>query len=143
MKDKANLFQGYRRISIITFIMVLLGAFSLGSLQFYDRLRYEQELVKEQFEQSISNLELIVASCAQHIESMQLLAEEYYLTSDKQNDHYLFEHLKYDPILKHSHLNDVPSRYKKSLYGNLTGNIDINSISEAKKREMNMSLRLN
>lgn len=143
MKDKANLFQGYRRISIITFTMVLLGAFSLGALQFYDRLRYEQELIKEQFEQSISSLELIVASCTQYIESMQLLSQEYYTTSDKQGSHYLFEHLKYDSNLKYSHLNEVPSRFESDLYGNLTGNIDINNISEDKTREINMSLRLN
>jgi len=143
MKDKANLFQGYRRISIVTFTMVLFGAFGLGALQFYDRLRYEQELVREQFEQSISSLELIVASCTQYIKSMQLLSQEYYATSDKQGSHYLFEHLEYDSNLGYSHLNEVPSRFEKDLYGNLTGDIDINTISEDKIKEINMALRLN
>lgn len=143
MKDKANLFKGYERISILTFSMILIGALGLGYLQFHDRLAYEQEHVKEQFERSISSLELITASCTQHIESMQLLANEYYVSLDNKNSHYLYQYLEYDTNLKYSHLNVVPPKFEQDLYANLTGNLDIKAISEDKKREINMALKLN
>ncbi|MCC5946308.1 MAG: SpoIIE family protein phosphatase [Bernardetiaceae bacterium] len=141
----SNLFRGYKITILITFLIISIGALGLGFAQFINRLEYEKYLIRKQFERSVSNLELIIMACVNHVEGMRIESEDYFNNSRQKTDREpLFEFLKYDSVAKYTHLDSLPSGFPTDMTANLTGPFDVNNIKGTDlEREVNMALALN
>ncbi len=132
----------YKRIMVITFLVVLLISAAILGIQINEKGRHEDRQLVELFKTRCLAIDNLVVSIGEHVELLQIRAESFFLEkSENSYESILFRALdrtKVDPA--YFGLDNIPFPYKKEHVGNLTG---FGTISPALKDEMEMALSLN
>jgi hypothetical protein len=132
----------YKRIMMLTFLVVLLISAAILGIQIREKIRYDDRQLVELFKNKCLAIDNLVDSIGEHVDLLQIKAEMSFIEENK-NDYEtkLFKALKppeSDP--DYFSLDQIPPPYQKMQVGNLTG---YGTISNNYKDEIAMALGLN
>ena len=132
----------YKRIMMLTFLVVLLISAAILGIQIREKIRYDDRQLVELFKNKCLAIDNLVDSIGEHVDLLQIKAEMSFLEESKNGyETKLFKALQ--PIESdpgYFSLDQIPPPYQRTQVGNLTG---YGIISNDYKDEIEMALSLN
>ncbi len=142
--DQINIFRGYYRIIIISFVFVLLATLFLAYNQLQNRIKQEKDNITRQFQENISKLNSVLNVTGANLQSLNA-ASTYYLDNPELHNHLhpLYAYLRDAPDDTYFHTDSLPSYVLPTQTGNITGLGSVQSINPNIKAQINMAFTLN
>lgn len=142
--DQIDIFRGYYRIIIISFVFVLLATVFLAYNQLQNRIIQEKDNIARQFQENISQLNSVLNVTQANLQSLNSISN-YALDNPEvsHETHPLFSYLQDSPDRTFFHLDSLPNYLLSTQTSNITGLGSLKNLNPNLKAQVNMSFILN